>query len=103
QLICFWYPESVYCLMARKQHLDVGERFRAKGLSTPAREPDLRAGVFQDGRRWVEHLARLPQDPVRAQAREVLKAIPPFHFAVAFPEVFLRKRSGFDDPGMGTG
>jgi hypothetical protein len=29
-------------------------------------------------------------------AQEILGAIPPFHFPIAFPEVFLRERSGFD-------
>jgi len=30
------------------------------------------------------------------KARDFLQAMPPFHFPVAFPEVFLRDRSGFD-------
>lgn len=32
----------------------------------------------------------------RPLAQKSLKAIPTFHFPVAFPEVFLRQRSGFD-------
>jgi len=31
-----------------------------------------------------------------AEARELLRESPPFHFPVAFPEVFLRERAGFD-------
>lgn len=31
-----------------------------------------------------------------AEAREALAHMPPFHFPVAFPEVFLRPRAGFD-------
>lgn len=30
------------------------------------------------------------------QAKEKLQATPPFHFPIAFPEVFLRERAGFD-------
>lgn len=30
------------------------------------------------------------------KAKEFLKPLPPFHFPIAFPEVFLRERSGFD-------
>lgn len=30
------------------------------------------------------------------KAHDFLKAMPPFHFPIAFPEVFLRDRSGFD-------
>lgn len=30
------------------------------------------------------------------KARDFLKAIPPFHFPIAFPEVFLREHPGFD-------
>lgn len=33
---------------------------------------------------------------LRAQARELLLDTPPFHFPIAFPEVFLRERAGFD-------
>ncbi len=38
-----------------------------------------------------EELTRL-----RKQALELLEEIPPFHFLIAFPEVFLRERTGFD-------
>lgn len=47
---------------------------------------------------WVkdEVLRELPNSEFRKTARETLKAIPPFHFPVAFPQVFLREKSGFD-------
>jgi hypothetical protein len=41
-------------------------------------------------------LAKLPGSKMRAESRRILKAIPPLHFPIAFPEVFLRQRSGFD-------
>lgn len=47
---------------------------------------------------WVkdEVLRELPNSEFRKTARETLEAIPPFHFPVAFPQVFLREKSGFD-------
>ncbi len=57
---------------------------------------ECRKAVWQDGARWISNLAKLPCSSIHAKALEVLNAIPPFHFPVAFPEVFLRDRSGFD-------
>ncbi len=57
---------------------------------------ECRSAVFQDGARWIAELSKLPGSAIHAKARVVLSAIPPFHFPVAFPEVFLRERSGFD-------
>lgn len=45
---------------------------------------------------WVNAPDRLPGSREHKQAREVLAAMPPLHFPVAFPEVFLRSRAGFD-------
>ena len=33
---------------------------------------------------------------IHNRALEVMRAISPFHFPIAFPDVFLRERSGFD-------
>ncbi len=41
-------------------------------------------------------LAKLPGSKMHAESRRILKAIPPLHFPIAFPEVFLRERAGFD-------
>lgn len=57
---------------------------------------DVRASVFQDGARWMKNLKGLIGSPAHLNAGRVLKALPPFHFPVAFPEVFLRSRPGFD-------
>jgi hypothetical protein len=57
---------------------------------------EVHGEVFQNASHWME----APESVVRSKARKLalgsLKAIPPFHFPVAFPEVFLRERSGFD-------
>jgi len=50
-------------------------------------QPDLRD--FPKGRK-----RDIPE--LHKRSGEVLKDIPPFHFPVAFPEVFLRERAGFD-------
>jgi hypothetical protein len=46
--------------------------------------------------RWVEAPNELPGSEDHHRAQEILSAIPPLHFPVAFPEVFLRERAGFD-------
>jgi len=47
-------------------------------------------------RTWIKAPTKLPGSEEHRKAREVLSAIPPFHFPIAFPEVFLRDRGGFD-------
>jgi hypothetical protein len=59
-------------------------------------DDECRAAVFQDGARWVADPGVLPDSRIHKKARVVLQAIPAFHFSVAFPEVFLRDRPGFD-------
>jgi len=59
-------------------------------------EDAVRAAVFQQASHWKEDLAKVLGSDVHKQAQEKLKAIPPFHFPIALPEVFLRERSGFD-------
>jgi hypothetical protein len=57
---------------------------------------DVRAEVFQHASHWMEAPDSVVRSKARTLAAESLKAIPPFHFPVAFPEVFLREESGFD-------
>jgi len=52
--------------------------------------------IHQDADRWMKKLSALPGSPIHIRAREILAEVPPFHFPVAFPEVFLRPLPGFD-------
>ena len=45
---------------------------------------------------WDKERQRVEASPARRKAMEVLTGLAVFHFPVAFPEVFLRRRSGFD-------
>lgn len=45
---------------------------------------------------WKRLKDGLPGSKIHRKARAVLEGLKPLHFAVAFPEVFLRKRAGFD-------
>ena len=47
---------------------------------------------------WIGEEVRheLPGSDAHRIARDALQAIPPFHFPIAFPQVFLRQRAGFD-------
>lgn len=45
---------------------------------------------------WEERKLDLFKSADLRKAKEVLKDLEPFHFPVAFPEVFLRQRPGFD-------
>ncbi|MFO0848384.1 MAG: hypothetical protein U0871_07500 [Gemmataceae bacterium] len=45
---------------------------------------------------WDEEKDRLTGAAEHANALKALEHLPPFHFPIAFPEVFLRDRSGFD-------
>ncbi len=56
----------------------------------------VRAAVFQHASHWKEKLESIAGSDAQKQAKERMKEIPPFHFPIAFPEVFLRERSGFD-------
>lgn len=65
-------------------------------LSAARLDKDVRAEVFQNASHWKEDLSDVVRSTVHARAQKILAAIPPFHFPIAFPEVFLRDRSGFD-------
>jgi hypothetical protein len=45
---------------------------------------------------WEQDRDRIQKHPMRSRAEKALRGLKAFHFPVAFPEVFLRKRSGFD-------
>lgn len=45
---------------------------------------------------WAQNPSDLLGSEVHQRALQTLEAIPPFHFPVAFPQVFLRDRRGFD-------
>src|SRR5208282_5812055 len=66
-------------------------------ILTAARiDDDVRAAIFQNASHWKDNLNSILGSDAHRGAQERLKAIPAFHFPVAFPEVFLRERSGFD-------
>lgn len=45
---------------------------------------------------WVDDLGGLPDGREYRKARKLLGPLNPIHFPIVFPEVFLRKRAGFD-------
>lgn len=45
---------------------------------------------------WERERATIQRSGVAAQARRAVDDLEVFHFPIAFPEVFLRRRSGFD-------
>lgn len=47
---------------------------------------------------WMKEdvLKELPDSELHQIAKDALEAIAPFHFPIAFPQVFLREHSGFD-------
>lgn len=57
---------------------------------------DARVEVFDNASHWMDAPETVAGSKAHRLAQEALKAIPPFHFPIAFPEVFLRERSGFD-------
>jgi len=65
-------------------------------LSAARLDDGIRQHVFQDASHWKDDLSPLPGSAVHKAARAVLAAIPPLHFPVAFPEVFLRHNPGFN-------
>ncbi|MCH7805819.1 MAG: hypothetical protein IH995_01560 [Proteobacteria bacterium] len=58
-----------------------------------AEEQPLKSFEFSD---WENRQSEIHKSKELVQARKILKGLSPFHFPVAFPEVFLRKRKGFD-------
>jgi len=54
---------------------------------------DVRDRASEHG---LDDLSKLKNSKLHSKAKDLLKALPPFHFPIAFPEVFLRERPGFD-------
>jgi hypothetical protein len=48
------------------------------------------------GEHGLDDISKLRNSKLHTKAKEAIKFLPPFHFPIAFPEVFLRERSGFD-------
>lgn len=59
-------------------------------------DDEVRGVVNREASHWRNRLDRLAGSDVHNKAREVLKTIAPLHFPIAFAEVFLRERAGFD-------
>lgn len=64
-------------------------------LSAARIEDSIRQEVWQSASHWQDDLRPLRDSAVLRKAHKVLQAIPPFHFPIAFPEVFLRDNPGF--------
>jgi hypothetical protein len=57
---------------------------------------EVRKQVWGSASHWKDAPEKVLRSEALKLAGEALKAIPPFHFPIAFPEVFLRERPGFD-------
>jgi hypothetical protein len=57
---------------------------------------DVRVEVFHQAAHWMETPETVLGSKAGELANEILEALPPFHFPIAFAEVFLRAGSGFD-------
>jgi hypothetical protein len=49
---------------------------------------------------WEKDRANVQKHPMRHKALKALEGLKAFHFPVAFPEVFLRRRAGFGSAGQ---
>ena len=58
-------------------------------------DDSIRQHVWQHASHWQQDLGSLPGSAIHKKARKTLAAIPPFHFPIAYPEVFLRSNPGF--------
>jgi hypothetical protein len=65
-------------------------------LAASRLDPEIRDKVAIEATHWVERPGSLVGSAIHGRATELMREVPPFHFPIAFPEVFLRKRSGFD-------
>src|SRR5215469_8865732 len=65
-------------------------------LSAARIDDDVRSAVFQNASHWKEDLKSIVDSDAHRLAKAKMAAVAPFHFPVAFPEVFLRERAGFD-------
>jgi hypothetical protein len=60
-----------------------------------AAEP-LDPGIAFQPETWERQRQEIQRSPALSKARAALDGLHPLHFPVAFPEVFLRRRAGFD-------
>jgi hypothetical protein len=65
-------------------------------LSAARINDSIRQSVFQDASHWQDDLNSLDGSALHTESLKTLTAISSFHFPIAFPEVFLRNRPGFD-------
>jgi hypothetical protein len=92
-------PEEL--TQARKAHQEALRRIQpAQALcdlvAAGRLEPQILSQVREICQRWKEEKDRLFHSRLHRQAQQVLGKLRPVHFPVAFPEVFLRERAGFD-------
>ena len=104
-----WRPSAInYCANSDAEIREARKAFdEARTAARPAEalfdilaaarlDENLKAKVFQHATHWVDDPEKAVDSPTHKNALRLLKAIPPSHMPVAFPEVFLRQRSGFD-------
>ncbi len=65
-------------------------------LSAARLDDALRRQIAASATHWVKRISDLPDSRPHREAQKVLGSLHPLHFPIAFPEVFLRERSGFD-------
>jgi hypothetical protein len=84
-------------LAERQAHESVAGAEALFDVLTAARiDDEIRGTLFQDASHWGGQLVSLAGSALHKRARKALQAMPPFHFPIAFPEVFLREHPGFD-------
>lgn len=86
---------------ARKAHREALDRIRpAQALcdlvAADRLDPEILSRASEIIHRWDEEKDQLFGSKFHRRAQQVLKDLRPLHFPVAFPEVFLRTRTGFD-------
>lgn len=79
------YQKALEATQPAEALCDIVTGYRVTGDSLP-----------EEFERWEEEKDRVIGSKLRKNARKALAGLEPFHFPVAFPEVFLRDRSGFD-------
>lgn len=67
-------------------------------ILTAARIDDEIHNKIETGQaiRWTKNIEKLPNSDEHKKAISALKSVPPFHFPLVFPQVFLRANPGFD-------
>lgn len=87
---------------AKKAHQEAMEELKAPmtllDIFTASRINEDLSERIQQGEaiNWVHKMGSLPESDVHKKAKEVLRAVPAFHFPISFPQVFLRENPGFD-------